>query len=188
MNLISGLIKEKVKPVDDITLAQKGDKAAFERLIELNEVSLCRVGSSILSSDEDVKDAYQETILKAYKGIIYLKKGEFFKTWLMRIMINECNMILRDRKKTVYMDESAINNIEDGTNIEVSVIRSQQINELWKALNSLEDELRIVTVLYYFEDLLQHDIAEVLNIPYGTVKSRLSRAKDKLRKLLGIKL
>jgi RNA polymerase sigma-70 factor, ECF subfamily len=188
MNLVSGLKKEKIKPVDDISLAQKGDKAAFARLIELNETSLCRIASSILNNEEDVKDAYQETILKAYKGVVRLKEREYFKTWLIRIMINECSIILRSRKRTSYLEDTAKENLEDASNVEGEVVRSCERNELWKALNSLEEELRLVTVLYYFEDLLQSDIAAVLNIPHGTVKSRISRAKEKLRKLLEIKL
>lgn len=83
----------------DVRLAKKGNKEAFGRLIECNKVSMYRVAVSMLGSKEDIEDSIQNSIIKAYEGIIKLKKNEYFKTWLIRILINECKRISTKTKK-----------------------------------------------------------------------------------------
>lgn len=162
----------------DVRLAKKGDKNAFGRLIELNKVSMYRIALSMLKNKEDIEDAIQNSIVKAYEGIICLRKDEFFKTWLIRILINECKSILKSNNKVVHIEEisSDIGIIQDFSNIEIT-----------SAISSLEEDLRVVTTLFYFEDIPQREIAKILNIPEGTVKSRLSRARSKLYELLKLK-
>lgn len=163
----------------DVKLAKKGDKVAFCRLIKKNENSMYRTAKAILKTDEDCADAIQEAIIKAYKNIGKLKKEEFFKTWLIRIVINESYRLLKRKNKLVpvenVIDEGENYNLED----ESIIVRH--------AVNSLEEELKIVTVLHYFEDLPIKDISKVISIPEGTVKSRLSRARTKLYEVLKIK-
>jgi len=159
----------------DVSLAKKGDKKAFERLIENNKSSMFRVALSILGNKQDIEDAIQNAIIKAYEGIIYLRKNEYFKTWLIRILINECKTILRNNKRMVPTEE---------INLDVTSYESFAELELTNAVNSLERDLRIVTTLFYFEDICQKDIARVLDIPEGTVGSRLSRARNKLYEML----
>jgi RNA polymerase sigma-70 factor (ECF subfamily) len=173
-------ITKDTRTMEDIFLAKKGDKVSFERLIQQNDISLYRVAKGILRHEHDIEDAYQETIIKAYKGIAYLKREQFFKTWLLRIMINECNMILRRRRKTAYIDETVPEDIAFEDNHERL--------ELWQAVNTLKEELRIVVILFYYEGFLQNQIAELLDIPVGTVKSRLSKARENLKEDLEIKL
>jgi RNA polymerase sigma-70 factor (ECF subfamily) len=160
----------------DIQLAKKGDKTAFERLIEEHKYILYRVARTRLHCMEDMEDVFQETIIKAYKGIISLKKDEYFKTWIIRIMINECNTMLRKRKEILYIDYDIAENIqmeEPGDNIEI-----------FDLINFLEEDLKMVTLLYFYEDMPQKDIAKLLSIPHGTVRSRISRAKEKLREIV----
>ena len=175
MNIFLGKLKVCSVPTD-IQLAQKGDKAAFERLIEEYKFMLYRVAKTRLKLEEDIEDAFQETLIKAYVGIMELRKEEYFKTWLVRIMINECNMIYRKRKKVDYLEECS----------EVSMQMQEMCSgvEIFEVINSLEEDLRIVTLLYFYEDMPQKDIAKLLNIPHGTVRSRISRAKEKLRDIL----
>ena len=71
----------------DIQLAKKGDKPAFERLIEEHKLILFRIAKARLHCEEDVEDVFQETIIKAYKGIFNLRKEEYFKTWLINLQI-----------------------------------------------------------------------------------------------------
>jgi len=168
---------KKISPVyTDIQLAQKGDKGAFERLIEEHKYMLYRVAKSRLKFEEDIEDAFQETLIKAYNGMGNLRKEEYFKTWLVKIMINECNMIYRKRKKVDYLEECS----------EASMQMQEMCSsvEIFDVINSLEEDLRIVTLLYFYEDMPQKDIAKLLNIPHGTVRSRISRAKEKLRDIL----
>ncbi|MDP4178572.1 MAG: sigma-70 family RNA polymerase sigma factor [Bacillota bacterium] len=159
----------------DVRLAKKGDKEAFSRLIEQNKISMYRVAQGMLSEKLDIEDAIQSTIIKAYEGIIYLKKNEFFKTWLIRILINECKSILIRNKKVVNIEEY---------NIDISVNDDYSSIELTSAVNLLDDDLRIVTILFYFEDIAQKEISRLLHIPEGTVRSRLSRARTKLYEIL----
>jgi RNA polymerase sigma-70 factor, ECF subfamily len=160
----------------DIELAKKGDKDAFKRLIDKYEFSLYIVARGFLKQKVDIEDALQETIIKSYKGIVNLRKNEFFKTWIIRIMINECTKILQKKKSLIYLEDAAITEDEDRNEV------SQM--EIMDVINSLDEDLRIVTLLFYYEDLPQKEIAQVLNIPSGTVRSRLFRAKERLRALL----
>lgn len=159
----------------EIRLSKKGNKESFIKLMQYYESSMYRVAKSILQSDNDCADAIQETILSAYKSISFLKQPDYFKTWLIRILINQCNKLLKQKSKVIPMDEfleqqHAYSNYE---NIEIQEI-----------VNSLEDELRTIVILYYFEDLPIREISSILEIPEGTVKSRLSRARKRLRILV----
>ena len=173
MELISFL---NYKKKSNIIKAKNGDNEAFLELINENKLNIYRVARGILSNEHDIEDAIQNTVIKAYEKINTLKKNEFFRTWLVRILINECNEIIRRNKRVVSINES---NHEERYNDCYENI------DLTKAINSLSEELRITTVLFYFEDMSIKDIASVLNIPNGTVRSRLSRARKILREIIG---
>lgn len=156
--------------------AKRGDKEAFCNLIRVNKIAIYRVAKSILNNEEDIEDAVSEAILKAYKNIQALKQEVFFKTWLIRIVINESNNLYKKRAKEIVVDKDHFKNIK--------VNDSYRDLSLYDAINSLEEELRITTILFYFEDMKYKDIAKVLNVKEGTIKSRLSRAKEKLYNIL----
>ncbi|ELC8426162.1 sigma-70 family RNA polymerase sigma factor [Clostridium perfringens] len=169
MELLSFLEHRKTSMVSQV---KKRDKDAFLSLIDENRLSIYRVARGILNNKEDIEDALQNTIIKSYEKIGTLKKDEFFKTWIIRILINECNLILRRNKKTIFLDklENEESYSDDYGNIELTSV-----------VNSLSEDLRITTVLYYFEDMSTKEISEMLNIAEGTVRSRLARAREKLR-------
>ena len=173
MELISFL---NYKKKSNIIKAKNGDNEAFLELINENKLNIYRVARGILSNEHDIEDAIQNTIIKAYEKINTLKKNEFFRTWLVRILINECNEIIRKNKRIVSINES---NHEEKYNDYYENI------DLTNAINSLSEELRVTTVLFYFEDMSIKDIALILNIPNGTVRSRLSRARKILREIIG---
>ena len=156
----------------NVIRAKNGDNDAFLTLINENRLNVYRVARGILKSEHDIEDAIQNTVIKAYEKINTLKKDEFFKTWLIRILINECNEIIRKNKK--------IENINKDSNEEKYNDTYENI-DLINAINGLNEELRITTVLFYFEDMTIKDISAVLKIPEGTVRSRLSRSREKLR-------
>lgn len=175
MQLIN-FAKYKNKKFDDVSLAKKGDKEAFVTLIRENKVSLYRIARGILKTDEDIEDAIQSSIVKAYENIHSLRKDKYFKTWLIRILINECNIILRHHKKNICLENSDLDKdcyIDKYCNI-----------DLWNGINSLKEELRLVTILFYFEDMPQKDISSILKIPEGTVRSRLNTARKILSKII----
>ena len=163
------------KKKSNIIKAKSGDNEAFLELINENKLNIYRVARGILSNEHDIEDAIQNTIIKAYEKINTLKKNEFFRTWLVRILINECNEIIRKNKRIVSINES---NHEEKYNDYYENI------DLTNAINLLSEELRVTTVLFYFEDMSIKDIALTLNIPDGTVRSRLSRARERLREVM----
>ena len=160
----------------NVRKAKVGDKEAFKKLIEENKISMYRVSKAILNKEEDIEDAIGESILKAYKNISSLRNEAYFKTWLIRIVINESNNIYKKRNREIAMDKEHFINMEHSD--------FYKDFSLYDAINSLEDDLKITTLLYYFEDLKYKDIAKLLKIKEGTVKSRLSRAKQKLYEIL----
>lgn len=158
--------------LEDVAKAQKGDKRAFETIIMEVIDSLYRVAYGILQNEEDASDAISNATLKAYEKINTLKNLEFFKTWITRIVINESNNIIRQNKKVVYIDNYAENQRNTYiNNNEISI-------DVNRAMNKLDKNLNQIVILYYFEDLGIEEIANILEIPKGTVKSRLSRARQ----------
>ena len=160
----------------EVKRAKRGDKEAFCNLIRLNKVAVYRVAKAILNKEEDIEDAVSESILKAYKNIQTLKDEAFFKTWLIRIVINESNNLYKKRSKEIAVDKDHFKNIKVNDNYKDL--------SLYNAINSLDEDLRITTILFYFEDMKYKDIAKLLNVREGTIKSRLSRAKEKLYNIL----
>lgn len=169
------LYKMIVKEETDVSLAKKGNHEAFMTLMHTEKVKMYRIAKAMLRDETNIEDAMQATILKAYENIKKLKKEEFFQTWLIRILINECNNIIRSYNKVIV--------IEDHDSNMVAFDRYEDI-DLCNAIQSLTEELRAVTVLYYYEDMNQESIATLLEIPKGTVKSRLSRAREQLEERL----
>ncbi|MCJ8007121.1 RNA polymerase sigma factor [Lederbergia wuyishanensis] len=162
----------------DVLLAQKGDKEAFTRLIEECELTLYRVSKGILKDDADCADAIQETILKCYHSITQLKQPKYFKTWLTRILINECNDMLKKRKKLVLLESvDAFGSSEKNP---------EEFTELKEALLKLDDKHRIVLILFYYEEFSIKEMAQILKVREGTVKSRLNRARHRLLSIINL--
>lgn len=146
-------------------------KAVFGDLILQNKESLYRVARSILQNDEDCMDAISEAITKAFEKLNTLKKDEFAKTWLIRILINECYAICR-QNKWMYIDE-----VERETG-------NDDYRELYAAIEALNDKQRLAIVLHHLEGYSINEIAKMMNISQGAVKMNLSRGRKKLREYL----
>ena len=122
---------------------------------------------SIVKNYHDAEDAVAETMLRAYEKIHTLDDKEYFKFWIMQILVNNARMILRKNKRVVCteeMDRYMLGN-------------SECISDVWETVLALEDELRTIVVLYYYQGFKISEIANVLDLPEGTIKSRLSRAR-----------
>lgn len=160
----------------EIKLAKKGNHEAFINLIRPLELQMYSIAKAILRNDEDCADAVQETVLKAYKSIPSLRQPSFFKTWLFRILINECNTIIRHRSKAVPLlsvDEAK------------HVAANPEFNiDLREAVYRLEEVSRTIVILHYFRDLPLRQIAEMLDLKEGAVKTRLHRARVTLSEWL----
>lgn len=133
---------------------------------------------SILRNDEDVKDAVQETLYRAYDKLYMLKNPDRFKPWIMRILSNIAHEMLRKRKNTVSM-----NDYEDLLESSRGVYSSTKAS-LWEAVKLLGINYSTVVVLFYYEDLPIKEIAQVLELKPATVRKRLSRAREQLRTIL----
>ncbi|SFK15922.1 MULTISPECIES: sigma-70 family RNA polymerase sigma factor [unclassified Bacillus (in: firmicutes)] len=155
----------------DVLAAKSGDKEAFIRLIKSIEHSLFQTAKTILKHDEDTADALQETILKAYQSINKLKHVKYFKTWIFRILINECNTMIAKRSKTVPMEY-----IEKP----VSISHHDQQIEMQDAIEKLPMKQRMVIVLHYFQDMTLKQVADTLDLSESAVKKRLQQAKVEL--------
>ena len=152
---------------------------AFERLINTVKVKLYKTGMAILKNDDDVCDAIQETLMSAYKNFGSLKEVQFFDTWITRILINKCYDIIKKNKKVAYLNEQ----MEVEAN-ESYYDRYKEDSTVERVLSQISQELKLVTVLYYYDEFSINEISEMLNIPEGTVKSRLARARDKMYEIL----
>ena len=155
------------------------DKDEFLRLALDSEPTLFHVSLSILHNEQDCADAVQEAILKAYENRHKLKEIKYFKTWIVRIVINECYSILRKKKRFQVYDDTVQ---KDNTYLS-NYIKEEYI-DLYQAINRLGEKEKICVILYYLEDYSVAETADVLKIPIGTVKSRLNHARKELKGLL----
>lgn len=156
--------------------AKQGDRDAFISIVKDIESSLFNMAKSILHHDEDVADVLQETILKAYKSIHTLREPKFFKTWAVRILINECNRLLANRSKVLPFAEVPISSPSASVSDEYDNV------DLREAVDRLDEQQRIVVILYYYGDMSLRDVADSLEISESAVKMRLSRARNTLLK------
>lgn len=146
------------------------DKASFVTLMESREDSLFRVAWAILENHADVADALQETALHAWQHRHQLREEQYFATWVTRICINVCRRMRRKRR--------ALLSLED---VPESACPPPDLT-LALALHSLPDKLRLPLMLQYAEGMSYLEIAKVLALPESTVRGRIARAKDQLRK------
>lgn len=148
-------------------------KEQLGTLILDSERQLYSTAKTILFRDQDCADAIQETIVKAFSKIETLKNDKYAKTWLIRILINECYTLLRKSSKFVPLEEA----------IEVTEGEADKdYRDLYRAVNSLKKELRLPVILYYIEGFNIKEIAQILEISEGAVQKRLARARGKLKR------
>ena len=164
--------------IELVELAKMGDKPAFDEIIRKCVPDLFKIAMSILKNKDDADDAVCETVVKAYENLHKLNDCNFFKTWIIRILINQANTAYKRRKKFIYLsDYQQEAQYEDFYDFIDNT-------DLCFAIASLKLEYRTVIFLHYFQDMKIKEIADVLQIPTGTVKWRLSKAKSILQKKL----
>ena len=179
--------------------AQRGDKRAFELLVEKYQRKLARLLSRFIRDPAEVEDVTQEAFIKAYRALPAFRGDSAFYTWLYRIGINTAKNYLmamgRRAPTSTEVEAEEAEGFEEGEqlrdiNTPESVLLS---NEIAKTVNStiekLPEELRTAIQLREIEGMSYEDIAQVMNCPIGTVRSRIFRAREaiaeRLRPLLG---
>ncbi len=149
------------------------DINTFEFLVCESKDTMYRVSMSILKNEQNALDCVSDAILKAYENLHKLRQEEYFNTWLIRILINECKRSLKKQNKEVPLEER-LPAVSSRDNPYLSV-------EIGEAIDSLPEKIRLVVIMFYIEEYSIKEIKRVLNIPEGTVKSRLSKGRELLR-------
>ncbi|MDY3251003.1 MAG: sigma-70 family RNA polymerase sigma factor [Candidatus Choladocola sp.] len=152
--------------------AQKGDPESFVQLIESCKNSMYKVARGYFDCEDDVADAMAETVALAWEHLGELKKAEYFKTWLIRILINTCNRMVRNRKKCEVTELVPELQYLDNRFSDV---------EFREMLSSFPEDCRMILLLYYGEQFHTREIAEILGMKENTVKSKLRRTRGTLR-------
>jgi RNA polymerase sigma-70 factor (ECF subfamily) len=175
---------------------QAGDPEEFSRLVDTYSSKIYRLAIKMLNQQQDAEDVLQETFLKAYRGIKSFDGRSKISTWLFRIAMNEALMVIRRKHPdTVSIDEPV--ETEEGEQEPIQIIDwcclpeeellSEETREkLDVAVQKLPERLRVVFVLRDINDLSTHETAEVLGLTDTAVKTRLSRARLRLREELSV--
>lgn len=181
-----------LKEKDLIRKAKQGDMHAFEELILKHEKIVYNVALRMMNHGEDAKDISQEVFLKAYRSLSNFDERSAFSTWLYRITHNTCIDEMRKRKgKQSYSLEEELENEEgsmqrqiadEGDTPEESLLREEQKSEILQALDNLSAEHKAAIILRDVKGLSYEEIAEILELSLGTVKSRISRGRNQLKK------
>ena len=174
----SGLIKK----------ARRGDGRAFSMLIENHERFVFNVVYRITGNAEDARDVSQEAFIKAFKNFESYDESSAFSTWLYRIAVNTAIDYIRKRKKenSISFEDYIVDekNQKGDSGIEEKVISKEGVKNIISAVNMLEDEFKTVIVLRDMEGMEYKEISDITGLPLGTVKSRLSRGRGKLRQMI----
>ena len=149
------------------------DKGSFIAEIEACSEMMYRVAWSILRNETDVQDALQDATLKPWEKRNRLREERYFRTWVIRILINACYDTQRKHRKVVPLEK-----------VPLQIPASAADPELAMALEAVPEKLRLPLVLCYSEGMSYEEAAEALGIPTATLRGRLRRGKDALRKEL----
>lgn len=140
-------------------------------LILSSQETMYRVAKTLLRQDADCADAIQEAIVKAFSGLHTLRSDRYAKTWLIRILINECYAILRRQQRLVPLEEY----------FQTQAPRENEYSDLYEAIARLDEHTRLTVTLYYLEGYSVRETAAILEVTENIVKKRLMRARQQLR-------
>jgi RNA polymerase sigma-70 factor (ECF subfamily) len=200
--LMSNITNSKKAATDDedleyVILCQKGETDAFEALVERHQKKMLNIAFRMMGDYDEACDVTQEAFVSAYKSIKKFKAEAKFSTWLYRIVVNYSKNRLKQlntlakregisiddtegRRTEAILNQSLINNSNPGTQMETR----ERESHVQKCITSLDEEYREVLVLRDIQGFSYEEIKDILKIPDGTVKSRLSRARNALKDCL----
>jgi RNA polymerase sigma-70 factor (ECF subfamily) len=180
------------KPEFNIVALQEGDRTEFARLVEAYSGQIFRLALKMLQNQQDAEDILQETFIKAYKALPKFESRSSLSTWLYRIATNEALMFLR-RKRPDQISVEQPSDDEDRTPLEIvdwcclpesELMSTEARANLETSVGTLPQSLRVVFLLRDIEGLSTREAAEVLELSESAVKTRLSRARLRLRETL----
>ncbi len=180
--------------IDDklwVKKASKGDSDAFEQLVLAYQSQIYHLCLRMLGNADDAADMTQEAFLKAWRGLETFQQESAFSSWLYRLASNCCLDLLRSQKRrpTVSFvmedadgEEQSYEPADEAPSPEEEAIFREEKSEIAQAMQALDEEQRQILTLRVVNDLSYAQISEILGIKEGTVKSRLARARENLRK------
>jgi RNA polymerase sigma-70 factor (ECF subfamily) len=167
---------------DLIALAQAGDGDAFGQLVARYERAVYNLALRTMRNSEEAKDATQEAFFKAYRSLRTFRPGAKFSTWIFTIAYHACCDRLAKQRR--FSGDELPERADPSPGPEAETERRDEAKRLRAAIDALPDRYRAVVTLYHLQGKQYDEIASVLGLPMGTVKTHLFRAKELLRKKL----
>ncbi len=161
--------------------AREGDRQAFNELVRCYQDLVFRLCVRLLGNSDDAEDAAQEVFLRAYTRLAGFRGLSSFKTWLVRLTINTC---LNQRGRQQPLQSLAPEVVDGAPSVEDTVLRAETVARVHTALQALPQQYRIAVVLRDLEGLSYREIAEIVDVPEGTVRVWAFRGRERLKDLL----
>jgi RNA polymerase sigma-70 factor, ECF subfamily len=184
---MEALIKKRIKQVI------KGDQDAFAEIVEIYSNSIYQLGYRMLGNRHEAEDIAQEAFIRAYVNIKSFNQDLKFSTWLFRIATNLCIDRIRKKKPDYYLDAEVAgtdgltmySQLASNSPLPETELESLELQDsVQKEILKLPEKYRSVIVLKYIEELSLNEISEILDLPLGTVKTRIHRGREALRQQL----
>jgi RNA polymerase sigma-70 factor, ECF subfamily len=184
---MEALVKKRIKQV------LKGDQSAFAELVELYKDKVFQICYRMLGNRHEAEDIAQEAFIRAYVNIETFNQNRKFSTWLFRIATNLCIDRIRKKKPDYYLDAEVAgtegltmySQVAADVQMPEDEVENMELQEtIQKEISKLPEKYRSVIVLKYIEELPLQEISEILDMPLGTVKTRVHRGREALRKQL----
>ncbi len=171
-----------------ITGCIAGDEPAIASFIQEYQAAVYRLALSVLDDPAEANEAAQDTFIAALKALKNYQEKSSFRAWLYRITLNICRSRLRKRRSIWKLKERLGSSLrvqaQKQLSLEEGLIQQEKDSVLWQALNALGEKHKIPLVLRYYHELSTAEIAGILGLNLGTVHSRLSTGRDRLRATL----
>jgi len=169
-----------------IELCRVGDSAAIENFVQTYQQDVYRLALSILDDPGEGEDATQEALLSALRSLDSFHGTSSLKTWLYSITVNICRNRLQRHKRHERLTKilGEILRVRSTPSVEEGAIQNESNEALWRVIHGMDEKHRIPVVLRYYHDLSVAEIAHILQIPEGTVHSRLNTARRQLHGIL----
>ncbi len=159
---------------DLVKRSKKGDKEAFAQLIDQNRQMLYNTALLVLRQEDDALDALQDAILACWENLPSLRKDRYFKTWLVKILLNKCRDVQRGKSHFAYVEELPESGDEPDWDTSMDMRRT---------MDKLGENDQLLLSLFYYDDFSVRQIADALSLSEGAVRTRLTRSRERFKKL-----
>lgn len=158
-----------------------GDESAFRELYDKYAGYALRVAAAVTKSKASAADVVQETFIRVYRNINSFDANQPFKPWFYKILINECNRLMKNIFRTIYFSDYFDNNPHEAYK---DPYQFEEYEDLYRAIEGLKGMYRLPLILKYMNGFTENEIADILELNLNTVKSRLFKGRRKLREAL----